>query len=213
MGFLGFCLLFSLMLRSVHGFCGEWSSAHDTFYGGGDASDTMGGACGYGSLYSQGYGTNTAALSTALFNNGLTCGACFEIKCMNNGKWCFSGSIIVTATNYCPPNNDLPNNSGGWCNPPFSASFPTHCSVQSRDCPSSVQKAGLEMWCRSPSKGASTGWLPMSRNWAQNWQSNSYLNGQALSFQVTTSDGGSLTSNNVAPSNWAFDQTFTRGLC
>ena len=43
MGFLGFCLLFSLaILRSVHGFGGEWSTAHATFYGGGDASGTMG---------------------------------------------------------------------------------------------------------------------------------------------------------------------------
>ncbi|KAL6952803.1 hypothetical protein U1Q18_048601 [Sarracenia purpurea var. burkii] len=43
MDFLRFCLLSSLaMFTSVHDFGGAWSFAHATFYGGGDASGTMG---------------------------------------------------------------------------------------------------------------------------------------------------------------------------
>ncbi|WJZ95515.1 hypothetical protein VitviT2T_014282 [Vitis vinifera] len=48
----------------------------------------------------------------------------------------------------------------------------------------------------------------MARNWGQIWQCNINLEGQPLSFEVTTSSGKTLTSYNVVSRNWRFSHTF-----
>lgn len=75
-----------------------------------------GGACGYDNTLHAGFGANTAALSGALFRGGEACGACYRVTCdyWADPKWCLRRSAVtVTATNFCPPNNN-----GGWCDPP-----------------------------------------------------------------------------------------------
>ncbi|XP_051230908.1 expansin-A18 [Lolium perenne] len=116
----GFILQLFLVCLAAPAVRSSWLQGTATFYGGSDGSGTMGGACGYTNLYDQGYGLSNAALSTVLFNDGASCGQCYLIICdQSKSTMCKTGkAITVTATNLCPPNYNLPNDNGGWCNPP-----------------------------------------------------------------------------------------------
>ncbi|KAG6469912.1 hypothetical protein ZIOFF_070847 [Zingiber officinale] len=57
-------------------------------------------------------------LSTVLFNDELSCGSCYELQCADDPQSCLPDSIIITATNFCPPTYDHPSDNGSWCNPP-----------------------------------------------------------------------------------------------
>ncbi|KAF5187917.1 Expansin [Thalictrum thalictroides] len=85
-----------LACNMVTGF-GAWQRAHATFYGGGDASGTMGERRLRLWEPTDGYGIKTAALSTALFNNGNACGACYQIVCDGSQvpQWCFKDTYIT----------------------------------------------------------------------------------------------------------------------
>lgn len=219
-----------------------WKYAFGTFYSESDALGTMAGACGFGDLYRQGYGVNTAALSSVLYNGGQACGACFELRCVEDPLYCHPGtSIVVTATNFCPPNYGLPGDDGGWCNPPRQhfvlpvTAFEkiamwkigtmnvqyrrVRCAkvggmrfaINGKDFFLTVlisNVAGDGAVSGVKVKGSKTGWLSMGRNWGQNWHVNADYRGQALSFEVTTSDGKTVTSYNVAPSDWQFGHTY-----
>uniref|UniRef100_A0A7N0R9K4 Expansin n=1 Tax=Kalanchoe fedtschenkoi TaxID=63787 RepID=A0A7N0R9K4_KALFE len=223
---------------------GPWKPAHATFYGGSDGSQTMGGACGYENLIEEGYGLQTAALSQQLFNGGQTCGACYEIKCVNDAQWCKPGqpSMLVTATNLCPPNGQLSSQNGGWCNPPlehFDIAQPAFVQVaeykagiipvQYRRIPCQ-KKGGIKftitgnpyfnmvlVWnvggagdvtSLQVKGGKKLKWTQMDRNWGQKWTTGAMMQGERLTFRVTTSDGKTSTSWNIVPENWQFGQTF-----
>ncbi|KAG2681318.1 hypothetical protein I3760_11G139400, partial [Carya illinoinensis] len=190
-----------------------------------------GGACGYGNLFANGYGTDTVALSSTLFDNGYACGSCYQIKCYQS-KWCFSGVPFtrVTATNLCPPNWSQDSNNGGWCNPPrvhFDMSKPAFMKI-------AQWKAGIvpvlrfsfqgnafwllgyvmnvggggditQMWV----KGSKTGWISMSHNRGASYQAFATLGSQSLSFKIisyTTKE--TIIAWNVAPANWAVGLTY-----
>ncbi|CAA0827725.1 Expansin-A20 [Striga hermonthica] len=108
-----FCLaaIVCYMLSAITASSAQWKSATATNSKDTDSSIATEGACGFGDLHKTSYGTYSTALSGILFNRGSSCGACFELR---SG----TSSIVLTATDFCPPNYALPPDNGGWCNFP-----------------------------------------------------------------------------------------------
>ncbi|OMP11370.1 Expansin [Corchorus olitorius] len=221
----------------------EWKSATATYTKETDGSIITEGACGYGDLHKASYGKYSAGLSTKLFNKGSTCGACFELRCVDHILWCLQGSpsVILTATDFCPPNYGLSSDYGGWCNFPkehFEMSEAAFAEIAERRADivpvqykrvKCDRRGGIRFTISGSAhffqvlitnvgldgeavavkvKGPKTGWIPVARNWGQNWQCNINLVGQPLSFEVTASSGRTLASYSVAPANWQFGQTY-----
>ncbi|GAB2267562.1 Expansin-A20 [Dionaea muscipula] len=221
----------------------QWKSGTATYTKDTNDSIITEGACGYGDFHKTSYGEYSAGLSTILFKKGSSCGACFELRCVNHILYCLSGSpsIVVTATDFCPPNYGLSADYGGWCNFPqehfemSEAAFTEIAETRADIVPvqyrrvSCYRRGGIRYTLTGNRnciqvlitnvgsdgevvavkiKGTRTGWMPMARNWGQYWQCTINLKGQPLSFEVTTSNGITLASYNVAHTNWQFGQTY-----
>lgn len=220
-----------------------YSDGHITFYGSPNGDGTQGGACAYQNTYALGYGSMTAALSTVLFQGGAACGACYEIKCKairetaTEKNWCYSysRSIVITATNLCPPGSE-----GTWCDSPrphFDLTMPAFLTLAKKEggvapvyyrrvpC---TRKGGIRFTVGGNPyffmilihnvagagdivsvkiKCPTSGWLPMYRNWGSVWTVQSNLK-EALSFQITLGNGRVVTTNNGVGNGWQFGQTW-----
>lgn len=119
----------------------EWKMATATYSKQTDGSIITEGACGYGGLHGSGYGKYSAGVSSMVFNRGSTCGACFEVRCVDHILWCLQGSpsVVLTATDFCPPNYGLSADYGGWCN------FPKHHFEMSEAAFAQIAKTKADM--------------------------------------------------------------------
>ncbi|KAG5028223.1 hypothetical protein JHK85_012175 [Glycine max] len=173
----------------------QWTLSHATFYGDESASATMGGACGYGNLFINGYGKDTAALSSTLFNNGYACGTCYQIQCVQSSA-CYSNVLYttVTATNLALLIGLRPLMTEAGATHLWQAGIIPVMYRRSGGLRFSFQGNGYwllvyvmnvggggdiaNMWV----KGSGTEWISMSHNWGASYQAFATLGGQVLSF-------------------------------
>ncbi|KAL2641924.1 hypothetical protein R1flu_009511 [Riccia fluitans] len=209
----------------------SWDAAHATYYSNGP----YGGACGYFDISRMGYGTMTAALSIPLFSGGESCGACFRIRCVGD-RACHNKEIVVTATNLCPQGSygswcDTPKRHFDLAPPAFGeiAEMTVGHVPIGYEKVTCARRGGIRFLFRGNDdwfqtlvfnvggagdvtavsiRGANTGWISMTRAWGQNWEMYRVLKNQPLSFMVRIGDGRTVSSWNVANSDWQYGQTY-----
>ncbi|RZB62704.1 Expansin-A4 [Glycine soja] len=150
--------------------------------------------------------------------------------------WCHSGkpSIFITANNFGPPNYALPNDNGGWCNPPrphFDLAMPMFLKIA--EYRAGIVPVGFRgVTCRkhggirfiingfryfnlvliSNVAGAGDIVHAYVKGSRTGWMAMSRTGSQTPFWWVRLcpSESPPVTSWNIVPSNWQFGQTFTR---